>query len=317
MSVASLITRRDNNHGRQQLYTPPNVYYVDQDSPFSAGSKYPIVIRGKDWPTSEHYFQAQKFHNTSYEEQIRTASTVGRAKKLGNDRKIAPIKNWAVLMEPVMKEALFTKILQHPELKQALLQTGTSTIIKKTNSDYFWGSGATGSGENKFGQILMQIRDSIRTAETEGRTAEVQFIEWDPSTGWEETKKHRASTRDKKLKKRVKVKARRSNEKQVNEQVEQDEEEDEEQRKGGFEIGYEDDGSNFEGNELMLMDIEDAIKEVEQNIEILLVLPERESRVLLGEQKDKVGALILRDELWSEEQRGKYFALVDRLDKLL
>eukprot|EP01088_Endostelium_zonatum_P015550 TRINITY_DN3870_c0_g1_i1.p1 TRINITY_DN3870_c0_g1~~TRINITY_DN3870_c0_g1_i1.p1 ORF type:complete len:308 (-),score=72.12 TRINITY_DN3870_c0_g1_i1:77-1000(-) len=307
MSVTGFERREENRAG---MYVPVNIFYVDNDSPFSSGSKHSFVIRGLEWPTTEHYFQAQKFHNTSYEEQIRTANTVGRAKKLGNDRKLAPIKNWAALMDSVMKEALFSKIVQNPELTTLLLQTGSRPIVKKTNSDYYWGAGASGSGENKFGQILMQIREEIRSAEREGKTVEVQLIEWDANTGWEETKKHRASTRDKKIKKRVKVKARRTNERQGNEQAEDEE---------MIEVpeGSGDEADRFEGNEFAFMDISDVIREVEQNIEVLLCLSDRESRILLGEQKDKVGALILQDSYWTDDQRCQYFALVDRLDKLL
>jgi ribA/ribD-fused uncharacterized protein len=35
---------------------------------FSNFSKHPITLNGKEWPTTEHYFQAQKFVGTPYEE---------------------------------------------------------------------------------------------------------------------------------------------------------------------------------------------------------------------------------------------------------
>jgi ribA/ribD-fused uncharacterized protein len=36
---------------------------------------YPITLKGKRWPTSEHYFQAQKFVDARDQEEIRNAST--------------------------------------------------------------------------------------------------------------------------------------------------------------------------------------------------------------------------------------------------
>ena len=36
---------------------------------------YPIRLRKKLWPTSEHYFQAQKFADARDQEAIRTANT--------------------------------------------------------------------------------------------------------------------------------------------------------------------------------------------------------------------------------------------------
>ena len=38
---------------------------------FSNFSRHPFELGGKRWPTSEHYFQAQKFAGTPREEEIR------------------------------------------------------------------------------------------------------------------------------------------------------------------------------------------------------------------------------------------------------
>ena len=43
---------------------------------FSNFASYPIRIKGKTWATSEHYFQAQKFAGTAYEEEIRKAKSL-------------------------------------------------------------------------------------------------------------------------------------------------------------------------------------------------------------------------------------------------
>ena len=42
---------------------------------FSNFSPHPIEIDGKVWPTSEHYFQAQKFAGTEQEERVRLAKS--------------------------------------------------------------------------------------------------------------------------------------------------------------------------------------------------------------------------------------------------
>ena len=41
---------------------------------FSNFSHHPIVVNGKAWPTTEHYFQAQKFAGTEHEEDVRLTS---------------------------------------------------------------------------------------------------------------------------------------------------------------------------------------------------------------------------------------------------
>ena len=43
----------------------------DEYGCFSKFAPYPVVLKGKDWPTSEHYFQAQKFAGSEHEEAIR------------------------------------------------------------------------------------------------------------------------------------------------------------------------------------------------------------------------------------------------------
>ena len=42
---------------------------------FSNFSPHPVQLKGKTWPTSEHYFQAQKFAGTPDEEEVRQAKS--------------------------------------------------------------------------------------------------------------------------------------------------------------------------------------------------------------------------------------------------
>ena len=48
-------------------------FYIvsDEYGEFSNFAAYPIKLKKKKWPTSEHYFQAQKFQDKSYQEKIR------------------------------------------------------------------------------------------------------------------------------------------------------------------------------------------------------------------------------------------------------
>lgn len=42
---------------------------------FSNFSRHPIKLDGNLWPTSEHYFQAQKFAGTKYESMVRKSKS--------------------------------------------------------------------------------------------------------------------------------------------------------------------------------------------------------------------------------------------------
>lgn len=56
-----------------------NFYSVgDEFGAFSNFAAYPITLEGRRWPTSEHYFQAQKFEEPSIE--------IGLQGQLANDR---------------------------------------------------------------------------------------------------------------------------------------------------------------------------------------------------------------------------------------
>lgn len=53
-----------------------NFYSTSDDyGDFSNFAAWPIKVDGKTWPTSEHYFQAQKFLDEKYREEIRRVSS--------------------------------------------------------------------------------------------------------------------------------------------------------------------------------------------------------------------------------------------------
>lgn len=130
---------------------------------FSNFSPHPIKLQGKTWPTSEHYFQAQKFAGTQYEDEIRQAKSPMIAARLGRSRK-QPLRNdWEASKENIMREALRAKFTQHLELRSLLLSTGEATIVEHTENDNYWGDGGDGSGRNRLGILLMELREELRT----------------------------------------------------------------------------------------------------------------------------------------------------------
>ena len=128
---------------------------------FSNFAPFPIKLGGKLWPTSEHYFQAQKFAGTRMEEKIRKASSPMKAAELGRTRRVKIQKNWNSKRDNVMLEAVRAKFDQHEELKELLLSTGDAEIIEHTENDAYWGDGRDGSGKNRLGKILMIVRKEI------------------------------------------------------------------------------------------------------------------------------------------------------------
>jgi ribA/ribD-fused uncharacterized protein len=65
-----------------------NFYRVSDDyGCFSNFAPSPIQLDGKQWPTSEHYFQAQKFEDAAHQEAIRRTKSPMIAARMGRDRK--------------------------------------------------------------------------------------------------------------------------------------------------------------------------------------------------------------------------------------
>ena len=129
---------------------------------FSNFASFPIKVDGKRWPTSEHYFQAQKFKGTPQESKIRKVTTPSEAARLGRSRKFRIQKNWDAKRDNVMWTAVWAKFTQHPELEELLLSTANATLVEHTSNDHYWGDGGDGSGKNRLGKILMKVRGKLR-----------------------------------------------------------------------------------------------------------------------------------------------------------
>jgi len=142
-----------------------NFYSVgDEFGEFSNFAAYPIVLDGEWWPTSEHYFQAQKFEDKAYRQKVRKANSPMLAARLGRDRKQKLRRDWESVKVGVMRAAVLAKFTQHAEPRALLLSTGDAKLVEHTENDDYWGDGGDGSGKSMLGRILMQVRESLRSA---------------------------------------------------------------------------------------------------------------------------------------------------------
>jgi ribA/ribD-fused uncharacterized protein len=134
----------------------------DEYGELSNFASYPIKLDGKVWPTSEHYFQGQKFKEQAARERIRRASTPMEAARLGRSRKLRLRPDWESVKVDVMRKAVRAKFEQHSDLAALLLATGEAKLVEHTPNDEFWGDAGDGSGRNMLGRILMETRASLR-----------------------------------------------------------------------------------------------------------------------------------------------------------
>lgn len=137
---------------------------------FSNFSLHPITLDEKVWPTVEHFFQAQKFHRTPLEEEIRLSPSPMEAKISGQDRNKPLRKDWEKVKDDVMRRAIYAKFTQHNALRNKLISTGDSYIAESTKNDSYWADGGHGKGRNMLGIILMETRDKLKSMITSGKT---------------------------------------------------------------------------------------------------------------------------------------------------
>ncbi|MFJ5228753.1 NADAR family protein [Kitasatospora sp. NPDC088391] len=152
-------------------------FYGEDEAPygcFSNFSAHGFELDGQLWPTSEHYFQAQKFLGTRHAEQVRRARTPLRAAELGRDPARPLRRDWERVKDDAMRRAVAAKFRAHADIRAILLSTGDREIVEDTGTDHYWGRGRTGTGKNMLGRILMRTRTRLRDEadeadETRGR----------------------------------------------------------------------------------------------------------------------------------------------------
>ena len=143
------------------------IYFYAKTDPnyeFSNFSQYGIEMEGVWWDTVEHYFQAQKFENKDYQEKIRRSYEAKDAINLGRTRDVRIRTDWEEIKDSIMKTGVLKKFETHPSLTKLLLSTKNQEIIESSPHDYYWGCGADGSGENRLGKILMEVRQYIENS---------------------------------------------------------------------------------------------------------------------------------------------------------
>ena len=139
----------------------PIYFYVpsDEHGYLSNFSRHGFAIDGVYWPTVEHYFQAQKAPGTEHEERIRRAYTAKDAKRMGRAVPLRP--DWEAVKDDVMRRAVEAKFAAHPDLAARLLATGDEELVEAAPGDFYWGTGADGSGQNRLGRIVMEVRTTL------------------------------------------------------------------------------------------------------------------------------------------------------------
>lgn len=132
---------------------------------FSNFAAYPFELDGVIWPTTEHYFQAQKFAGTEHVEELRAVTSPMVVARMGRSRSRPLRADWNEVKDDVMRRAVLRKFETHADIRELLLGTGDEELVEKTSDDYYWGCGTDGTGKNMLGKILVEVREELRGRE--------------------------------------------------------------------------------------------------------------------------------------------------------
>ena len=118
-----------------------------------------IVYKGVTFPTVEHAYQAAKSTDPNDLEMFSKMKTPSMAKQQG---RCVPIReDWDKIKTNIMTTLVLRKFWDN-DLAQLLRATGTQELIEgNTWGDCIWGQCPIGTGENKLGKILMNIRRAL------------------------------------------------------------------------------------------------------------------------------------------------------------
>ena len=96
------------------------------------------------------------------QEKIRQIASPMDAALEGRNRQNPLRPDWEEIKDEVMLQVLRMKFSQNPEIAKELLATGDALLIEHTRNDDYWADGGDGSGKNKLGLLLMQVREELK-----------------------------------------------------------------------------------------------------------------------------------------------------------
>ena len=141
----------------------PLYFYKAYKTGISAGFSnftiYPIKTDIGNFQTAEAAFQAYKdVDNKEYIETLENTESPFIVKELGQKCNLPD--NWYLKKYDLMKKVITYKIEQYDDFKEALINSNLRCIYHQNIKDNYWGKG-DGTGFNKLGIILMEIREQL------------------------------------------------------------------------------------------------------------------------------------------------------------
>ena len=128
-----------------------------------------IEFEGEFFKTAEHAYQAGKAAKPAVRKWLMDAPSPALLAMAAHGLYVWDITpNWAKIKFDRMKRILVAKYTQHEDLKALLLGTGDARLVESATVDNavnrLWGE-VNGIGQNKLGQLLMEVRSELAQLE--------------------------------------------------------------------------------------------------------------------------------------------------------
>ena len=150
---------------KTNIHDPNSIKFYDKYTPYYIFSNFydkaPFIISGITYLTPEHYFQSEKFTDPIVRQRIIKAQTGLMAMQIANQNKNLAKQGFNDM--GLMLNALRAKFSQNPSIATDLVKTIPNQLIFHTMNDNYWGDGGNGSGWNHLGQLLVKVRDELKT----------------------------------------------------------------------------------------------------------------------------------------------------------
>lgn len=165
-----------------KFYEKRDPYYI-----FSNFAPCQVTYKGTQYPTSEHAYQCQKFLGPTatpkfieYAEVMRATENVNKLFILSKQKRVGGYKwktdlnpaiekyqdviirqDWDDVKDDIMSDIVYIKFAQNEKARKELLSTGDAVLQENSPRDSYWGIGKDGTGQNKLGIVLMNVRSKL------------------------------------------------------------------------------------------------------------------------------------------------------------
>ncbi len=144
-------------------------FYRANERPYGAFSnlyRREFEFEDEVFPTAEHAYQAGKARKPEVRAWLMSAPSPALLAMAAHGLYYWDISpGWSTMKFDRMKRVLQAKFSQHEDLKRLLLDTGEARLVESATVDSavnrLWGE-VNGVGQNKLGQLLMEVRTGLR-----------------------------------------------------------------------------------------------------------------------------------------------------------